>query len=37
MIGDGLKGPITKQIQDVFFSPVYGKNERYKSWLTAVK
>ena len=37
MIGDGLKGPITKQIQDVFFSTVYGKNERYKSWLTAVK
>jgi len=36
MIGDGLKGPITKQIQDVFFSTVYGKNERYKSWLTAV-
>ena len=37
MIGDGLKGPITKQIQDVFFSTVYGKNDRYKSWLTAVK
>ena len=37
MIGDGLKGPITKQIQDIFFSTVYGKNERYKSWLTAVK
>jgi branched-chain amino acid aminotransferase len=36
MIGNGLKGPITKQIQDVFFSTVYGKNERYKSWLTAV-
>ena len=30
MIGDGLKGPITKQIQDIFFSTVYGKNERYK-------
>ena len=37
MIGDGLKGPITKQIQDVFFYTVYGKNERYKSWLTLVK
>jgi len=37
MIGDGLKGPITKQIQDIFFSTVYGKNERYKSWLTAVR
>lgn len=33
-IGDGLKGPITKQIQEVFFSTVYGKNECYKSWLT---
>ena len=36
-IGDGLKGPITKQIQEVFFSTVYGKNERYKSWLTLAK
>ena len=37
MIGDGKKGPITKQIQDVFFDTVYGKNDRYSDWLTPVK
>lgn len=37
MIGDGKKGPITKQIQDVFFDTVYGKNDRYSAWLTPVK
>jgi branched-chain amino acid aminotransferase len=37
LIGDGKKGPITKQIQDVFFDTVYGKNDRYSDWLTPVK
>ena len=37
LIGDGKKGPITKQIQDVFFDTVYGKNDRYSAWLTPVK
>jgi branched-chain amino acid aminotransferase len=37
MIGNGAKGPITKQIQDVFFDTVYGKNDRYSDWLTPVK
>ena len=37
MIGDGLKGPVTQKIQETYFSAVYGKNERYSSWLTYVK
>jgi len=36
-IGDGKKGPITAKIQDTYFSAVYGKNDRYQSWLTYVK
>jgi branched-chain amino acid aminotransferase len=35
-IGDGKRGPITKQIQDVFFDTVYGRNDRYRAWLTTV-
>lgn len=37
LIGSGVKGPITQQIQDVFFATVYGKNDRYSAWLTPVK
>jgi branched-chain amino acid aminotransferase len=36
-IGDGKRGPITAKIQDTYFSAVYGKNDRYQSWLTYVK
>ena len=36
-IGDGKKGPITAKIQETYFSAVYGKNDKYKSWLTYVK
>lgn len=35
-IGIGSRGPITKQIQDVFFAAVAGKSEKYQSWLTLV-
>ena len=35
-IGDGTRGPITKQIQDVFFDTVYGRNDRYREWLSPV-
>ena len=35
-IGDGKRGPITKQIQDVFFDTVYGRNDRYRAWLSLV-
>lgn len=36
IIGEGRRGPITKQIQDAFFTAVGGTNEKYKHWLTLV-
>lgn len=35
-LGDGKIGPLTKQIQDLFFSTVRGNNPRYMHWLTPV-
>ena len=35
-IGDGTPGPITRRLQDLFFRVVHGREERYRSWLTAV-
>ena len=29
-------GPVTKRVQDAFFSAVGGTNEQYKHWLTVV-
>jgi len=36
-IGDGKRGPITEKIQKTYFDAVYGRNDKYKSWLTFVK
>jgi branched-chain amino acid aminotransferase len=36
MVGDGSPGPITKRIQDMFFSVVTGHNPQYDDWLTYV-
>jgi branched-chain amino acid aminotransferase len=36
-IGDGKRGPITEQIQKTYFDAVYGRGDKYKSWLTYVK
>ncbi|TDF66064.1 branched-chain amino acid transaminase [Cupriavidus sp. L7L] len=36
IIGEGRRGPVTKQIQDAFFAAVGGTNEKYKKWLTLV-
>lgn len=33
LIGTGTRGPITKKLQALYFDCVYGRNERYKSWL----
>ncbi len=33
-IGGGKPGPITKRLQEIFFSIVKGENPRYKDWLT---
>lgn len=35
-IGNGARGPITKQIQDTFFAAVAGKDPKYRHWLTLV-
>ncbi|SCU91008.1 Branched-chain-amino-acid aminotransferase [Cupriavidus necator] len=36
VIGEGRRGPVTKQIQDAFFAAVGGTEEKYKKWLTLV-
>jgi branched-chain amino acid aminotransferase len=36
-VGTGLPGPVTKQIQDTYFSTVRGEVDRYKEWLEHVE
>ncbi|QEZ45682.1 branched-chain amino acid transaminase [Cupriavidus oxalaticus] len=36
VIGEGRRGPVTRQIQDAFFAAVGGTDEKYKKWLTLV-
>ncbi|MGH8389441.1 MAG: branched-chain amino acid transaminase [Pseudomonas sp.] len=36
IIGSGSRGPITQQLQEVYFSAVHGTNEKYAHWLTWV-
>jgi branched-chain amino acid aminotransferase len=31
-VGSGTRGPITKELQGVFFEAVHGRDERYSSW-----
>lgn len=33
-IGDGRPGPVTKKLQEVYFSAVKGANSKYTAWLT---
>ena len=35
-IGSGSRGPITQQLQAMFFDVVNGRNPKYQSWLTPV-
>ena len=35
-IGDGRPGPMTQRLQNLFFSVVRGREERYRSWLAYV-
>lgn len=35
-IGSGKRGPVTKELQELFFNIVNGKSEKYSSWLTIV-
>lgn len=36
-IGCGARGPITKELQDVFFAAVSGRRDRYAQWLHPVR
>jgi branched-chain amino acid aminotransferase len=36
VIGEGKRGAITKQIQEAYFDVVYGRNEKYKHYLTYI-
>jgi branched-chain amino acid aminotransferase len=35
-IGAGTRGPITEQLQSLFFDVVHGRAEKYKHWLTFI-
>jgi branched-chain amino acid aminotransferase len=35
-IGDGEIGPLTQQIQQVYFDAAYGRLSKYRHWLTPV-
>lgn len=34
MIGQGKRGPVTTQLQQLYFDVVHGKNDQYKLWLS---
>lgn len=36
IIGTGKRGPITEQIQRIFFDATSGKNDTYREWLTVI-
>ncbi len=35
-IGDGKRGPVTEKLQSAYFDVVYGRNEKYKHYLTYI-
>jgi branched-chain amino acid aminotransferase len=35
-VGEGHRGPITKELQGAFFAATKGETERHASWLTYV-
>jgi branched-chain amino acid aminotransferase len=35
-IGDGKRGPVTTELQQLYFDSVYGRDRRHQSWLTFV-
>jgi len=36
IIGPGHPGPVTQQIQEIYFGVVKGQNDRYQQWLTYI-
>jgi branched-chain amino acid aminotransferase len=35
-IGEGGRGPITEQLQSMYFDQVYGRSSRYQHWNASV-
>ncbi|MGU9977076.1 MAG: branched-chain amino acid transaminase [Candidatus Oxydemutatoraceae bacterium WSBS_2016_MAG_OTU14] len=35
-IGSGTRGPVTTQLQQLYFDVIHGRNDQYKDWLTPV-
>jgi branched-chain amino acid aminotransferase len=36
IIGEGVRGPITRQLQTMYFDQVQGRREQYPEWLTLI-
>jgi len=36
VIGNGRRGPVTEKLQSAYFDVVYGRNEKYRSYLTFI-
>ncbi len=36
VVGEGHRGPVTKELQGAFFAATKGENEKYQQWLTYV-
>ncbi len=36
VIGNGRRGPVTEKLQSAYFDVVYGRNEKYKNYLTFI-
>jgi branched-chain amino acid aminotransferase len=36
-LASGGRGPITKELQEVFQAAVHGRDDRYRSWLAPVE
>ena len=36
IIGNGLRGPITKKLQDMYYLVVSGQSDKYNHWLSYV-
>ena len=37
IVGEGHRGPVTKELQGAFFAATKGENEKYADWLTYVR
>jgi branched-chain amino acid aminotransferase len=36
LVADGNPGPISKQLQNLYFDIIYGRNAKFRSWCTPV-